>query len=366
MTRPRSIPGFSALACALALAGCGGDDASQAASTGGGGEAATSASSSSMSSASTAHTSSTGEGGGGSSSSSTGGGGAGGGAPAPRCTPHVRMLVQATNVDDVALDPDFAYYTVDNGGMPRGGVYKVSLDGGAPVELTPSAQPVGLALTQGLAIFGDDTGGIYSVPITGGAKTQITATHGAPAHLITDGTYVYFSDDQATKRVVLGGGTPETLSSAIGFSLAIDGEELVIADFGGGNVDSAPLAGGGPTTMLATMQDGPLYPLVVDGDLVWADAGDLMSGTGTLMRLSPGGMPITISSGFPLFRPHGLVFDGTNFYLTADSGPSIVKVPAAGGAPTVVAGVASDSGIALSDACVYFGDPADGLGVIAK
>ncbi len=336
-----------AAALGAAFLGCGGDGDRQSA-TGSGGSSSSAGGSG-------------GAGGGG-----QGGQGGGGAAPGPKCSSKQTTLVKGTNIDDVAVNDTDVFFTVNNGDPKQpGSVSSVPIRGGKFTVLTASPTPLGLALTAEVAVFGDEGGGIFTVPIGGGAKKKIAPTKGAPTHLTIDATTVYFSDDQATKSVPIAGGAVTTLSTDTGFSLAVDGARLIIADFGGGRVLSVPRTGGNAKT-LADMQGGPLYPVVVGQDLVWVDAGDLMSGMGTLMRLSPNGTPTTIASGAPLFRPHGLVYDGTNFYLTADAGPDLVKVPAAGGEPVVITNLASDAGLAVDDACLYVADPAHGLISLAK
>ena len=243
-------------------------------------------------------------------------------------------MVKGINIDDVAVNATDVFFTVNNADPKSpGSVSSVPIRGGKVTVLTPAAMPIGVALTDTVVIFGDEAGGIFSVPIAGGNKRKIAPTKGQPTHLVIDTTTVYFSDDEATKSVPIAGGAVKTLSSDVGFSLAVDGSRLIIADFFGGRVLGVPRTGGATKT-LATMQGGPLYPVTVEQDLVWIDAGDLMTGIGSLMRLvTPEGKPTAISMGSALFRPHGLVYDGTNFYVTADAGPDLAKVPGGGGDP---------------------------------
>jgi hypothetical protein len=332
-------------AIGAALIGCGGSDQESATTTSG--------------SSSTA-------GGGGGTGGSGGGGSGSGGSPGPKCSSKQTTLVKGVNIDDVAVNATDVFYTVNNGDPTNpGSVSSVPIRGGKVTVLTPAAMPIGVALTDTLVIFGDEAGGIFTVPIAGGTKKKIAPTKGQPAHLVIDATNVYFSDDVGTKSVPIAGGAVKTLSSDVGFSLAIDGDQLIIADFGGGNVLSVPRTGGATKT-LAKMQGGPLYPVTVGKNLVWIDAGDLMGGAGTLMQLSPGGAPTAISMGGALYRPHGLVYDGTNFYVTADAGPDLAKVPGGGGDPVVVTNLAGDAGLAVDDECLYVAEPAFGLISLAK
>jgi hypothetical protein len=332
-------------AVGAALIGCGSSGHEAATSTGG---------------------SSSSAGGGGAGGASSGGGGSGGAPSGPKCTAKQTTLVKGLNIDDVAVNATDVFFTVNNGDPKTpGSVSSVPIRGGKATVLTPAAMPIGVALTDTDVIFGDEAGGIFSVPLAGGTKKKIAPTQGQPTHLVTDATHVYFSDNVGTKSVPIAGGAVKTLSSDVGFSLAIDGDNLIIADFGGGRVLSVPRTGGATKT-LATMQGGPLYPLVVGQDLVWIDSGDLMTGVGTLMRLSPGGMPTEISMGGALFRPHGVAYDGTNFYVTADAGPDLAKVPKAGGDPVVVTNLSGDAGVAVDDECIYVAEPILGLISLAK
>jgi hypothetical protein len=335
---------------AAPFAGCGSDSETRNASGAGG--------SSSMTTTGT----------GGTGGGATGGSNGSGGGSGAKCTSTMSFLVEDSNIDDVVVDAKYAYYTQNNGqdSMP-GGVYRVPLAGGAKELLTSSPQPIGIAVTKATVVFGDADGGIFTVPAGGGAKTKIAGTNGSPAHLLlSDGT-VYFSDGDGTKSVPLAGPTAKLLTAQVAFSLTIWNQKLVLADFGGGSLYTVPLDGG-VATPIATMQSGPLYPVVAGQDLVWANAGDLMNPAGAnLSRLTTsGGTPAVISSGNALFHPHGLVFDGTNFYITADAGPDLAKVPAAGGTPTIIASLDLDAGLAVDDTCIYVAQPAMGLGMIAK
>jgi hypothetical protein len=277
-------------------------------------------------------------------------------------------LVEANNIQDVVVDADAAYYIQNNGDdTDPGGVFRVALgrDGAKPTKLTDSKQPIGLALAGSALVFGDSDGGIFTVPAAGGSKKKIAPTTNSPTHLAATKDTVYFSDDDGTKSVPVAGGSVATLTDQVSFSLAVWGQSLVLADYFGGQVFTVPV-GGGATTLIGDMQQ-PLYPVVVDQSVVWANAGQLQNPDGAnLTEFTPGGSPTAISTGAALLHPQGMVFDGENFYLSGDMPSKLVKVPKAGGTPTQMTVLVGDSGLAVDDACVYTAQPGKGLGAIAK
>jgi hypothetical protein len=72
-----------------------------------------------------------------------------------------------------------------------------------------------------------------------------------------------------------------------------------------------------------------------------------------LMRLAPAGTPVVLFQGFT--EPHGLVFDGTDFFFTVGAGGlALFRVPSAGGTAAVVESEVGISGVAFDEACIYW------------
>ena len=88
--------------------------------------------------------------------------------------------------------------------------------------------------------------------------------------------------------------------------------------------------------------------------LCWIDFGD-SSSQGVLQRLVAGGAPMALSTSTLLSEPMGMVFDGSDFFVTTAAGGPVSRVPAAGGNP-VVLGTTGGGGLAVDDFCVYWSD----------
>lgn len=123
------------------------------------------------------------------------------------------------------------------------------------------------------------------------------------------------------------------------------------ADDAGGNVFTIPRSGG-TLTPIATGQSSPYFPVSNGSAICWIDAiacagvsdADVCvagQGEGAIVCASPNAAPVTIAESSSLYLPTGMLFDGANFFVTTGEDASfdgpLTRVPAAGGAPTVIA-----------------------------
>ncbi len=321
-------------------------------------------------------------------------------APA-RCGPVATQIVSsavfvspdagqtALQTPEIAVTAADLYYEVnvsdvtppEDGGVPSGAragaIWRVSLDGGAPSRVadvvgggTYGGQ--GFAPTADGVVFCQDGAGDPSIAVSSldpaVAPTVLAKTHGAAGALIADDQYAYFVDAEGTKRVPLTGGDAVVLSSRAPYSLAIAGEDVILADFSAGEVLRVPKAGGATET-LATIA-GPLSPVGCGGSAIcWLAGQGIFSGA--VLRLVPGAAPAAIATGTSLAEPHALVFGGVSLYAASGVTPGFVDAvtldPAApdSGSAVPIASATGVADVAVDDRCVYWSS-FDGIFAIAK
>jgi hypothetical protein len=152
---------------------------------------------------------------------------------------------------------------------------------------------------------------------TGTLTTLAELTQSAPECLATDGTNVYFT---ATD----------------------DGTVLEVS------VD------GGSVVTLASNQSEPFGIAVVESNVYWTNEGGNDDGTVVKAPVG-GGTLVTLASGQG--APAAIAVDGANVYWTNLTGnPAVMKVPVAGGKPTVLANATVPFAIAVNGSRVYWTD----------
>jgi hypothetical protein len=298
-----------------------------------------------------------------------------------RCGPNPKVLVSAGSypqmsdaggvpftVGSMTLDGSDLYVVLDpaSPGSSAGEVMRVSTHGGSPVLLAagylfdrPAFTPTSVILeyldsnagAASIAAFARDGNG-------GGALANFSSSAlGAPP--VTDNASVYFVDgggvESAPVEPAATPPAPTLLATDFPTSLGIFGQRLLMLQ-PDGSADSLPLAtDGGAATALGKGS------AAVPGSLVSCGASACWLGTGVIYQADPVAGPVaplaTLTG--PVAAPSGLAFDGTNFFVSGQSGPSagssaIVSIPGGGGSQVVVAMLPSSSAIAVDDACVYF------------
>jgi hypothetical protein len=225
----------------------------------------------------------------------------------------------------------------EDGGPTSGTIASVPVEGG-DVTLLVSRVNTDAVVAGAIALADqnvfwlsedDDVGAPMRVPLSGGAPVTVAPNQSvaAPA-IVTDGTNVYWLTQDSVMKTEIDGGLSSTL-----------------ADNQPGAVDLA--VGAGVVSWIVQSPDDP------------EDAGVLWSTPAT------GGDPLTpyVVSSSGLFVPQHIVADGTTVYVTDRDG--VKKVPADGGAPTLLAEVPDAEWLAIDATSVYWtqGASACGTGV---
>jgi hypothetical protein len=262
-----------------------------------------------------------------------------------------------------------------------GALMQVSTFGSTPKQLAtgydfgwtplvmPTAVIVGVTSASSIA-----DPGILSVPRNGDPAVPLVAlTYDSLLTLpVTDGTSVYFTANAGVESVPLAPGAspavPTQLSSEYPIGLGVFGQRLLLL-LSSGQVEGIPIgasdagtgsrdAGTGEASLGAGFADPVPDSLIPCGaDACW------MAG-GAIEQMDPAEGEVTALAslaGGPVAAPSTLLYDGTNFFVLGSSGSyaanaAIARVPAKGGAPVVVATLPPSSrGLAVDDACVYFG-----------
>jgi len=260
------------------------------------------------------------------------------------------------DIRDIAVSGGFVYFAAT-------GVYRVPLSGGTP-QLVGSG---GIGTTAALALSGSsvyfihntsNARGLFAVPMSGGTATQVAALNPnvtwAARRLAADSSTAYWIDYFNLTSVPLAGGTPVTWGDASAWGgPAIAGSALYwTAGANHGDIYTMPLGGGTVTTLLDAF--GPYDTIAVASGFAYASA------FSTLERVSlSGGTPQLLASG--LDPTYYMATDGLHVYLYSNGGNSqgeIVRVPAAGGTPDVMANVSYPSlnrgAIAVDGTHVYW------------
>ncbi len=249
-------------------------------------------------------------------------------------------------------------------GSSTGEVMRVSTYGGSPVSIAEGYLFDPPAFTPTSVILGYVDSNVNAASIVefarsgngGGTLANLTTLSAPP---VTDGVSVYFVDGGGVESVPVDVAAappaPTLLVTAFPTSIGVFGQRLLMLQ-PDGSVDSLPLgADGGAAT---TIGQGSA---AVAGSLVPCGASACWLGTGVVYQIDPSSGPLATLAALtgPVADPSGLVYDGTNFFVSGQSGrtatsSSIVSVPGQGGAEVVVATLPSESSIAVDDACVYF------------
>jgi hypothetical protein len=253
-------------------------------------------------------------------------------------------------------------------GSDSGEVMRVSTHGGTP-ELISAGYlydaPAIVTSDDVILEYLDSKAGAVSIfesvlnGTNGGGPVATFPSSMLSAPPVTEDGPVYFVDGGGVESAPRGGGAipaaPTLLATAFPTTLGVFGQRLLMLE-PDGSVDSLPLGvDGGAAT---TIGNGSA---AIPGSLVSCGAAACWLGTGVIYQIDPSAGPLTPLATLtgPVADPSGLAFDGTDFFVSGQSGPSaassaIVSIPAQGGAQVVVANLPSSTAIAVDDACVYF------------
>jgi hypothetical protein len=268
---------------------------------------------------------------------------------------------------DVNATHLFYLVNVTTGNVPSnhqeiGYLMRVALGGGTPEQVASLAggndgsQP--FAVIPGGLVYGEapdgfeNPGHLTRVSFQGGTAKMIAPTKGLARAVIADDKNVYFIDQEAIKTVPLDGGNPRILVDSVTFSLGMsNGQVLAMTKPGLIGIPSD----GSPVAVLAANQSG-LYPQGCSPaeSVCWVSA--MGSTSGTLMQKTPNSDPVVLAQSDALQEPHGMIFDGINFFISSGvPGGFLYRVPSAGGEPALVAASRGLTSLAMNDSCIYWG-----------
>ena len=299
--------------------------------------------------------------------------------------PGPKTLAANQDPTSVAVDGTSVYWTVlpprlpGEGGPPEGAILKAPLGGGAVTTLASVlAVDFGAVLVDDTSIYWSNNAGmtdqVMKADKTDGRNPTVLARPGYVVGLAIDFTSVYWAtqflpgtDTTAVMKIDKTGGSPVTLAteqSSIGRP-AVDSTNIYYARGGSATVNgvkqgpdgavvSVPLAGGMPRT-LVSLQGVTPGSVAVEGNYVYFTTVPYPPGpsrAGTLMRVPVGsGAATTLASESDVID--ALAVDGANVYWGSwDIG--LKSMPLAGGTPTEPASCQFPTGIAVSDASLYW------------
>jgi sugar lactone lactonase YvrE len=249
-----------------------------------------------------------------------------------------------------------------------------------PTVLAVSNDPIAQIAIDSSSVYWTDegssspaTGAVMKVPLGGGKATVLASGQNQPVGIAVDGNNVYWTVNGATEpagavmKLSLAGGQPAIVASGQTnpVSVAVDASFVYWTNQGSnanayqdGAVMKIPLSGGTPS-VLATGQNAPQGLVVNAQGLYWISNAEVLL---TLpLDSSGGGQPSQVAPTAPRdFNITGFATDATSVYWTEGTGglpfdSRVMKVPLAGGTPTVLAsGQDYPEGIAIDGSNVYW------------
>lgn len=221
---------------------------------------------------------------------------------------------------DFAVDASNAYF----GGYDDASVFhieKVSLRGGAPIEVAASDTSSMRISVDSANVYWSNSSGVMKAPIAGGPSTLLASDIYA-WDVVANAGSVYYAGKDGIKRVSVDGGTPETLA-----------------------------------TLESSIATGVVRIALADGTVYWNDF-NVLTHVGRVMRLEPNGTPEQLASTSTTTR--GIAVYGNDVFWANNpdaSGPIISQVPSTGGTPTtLVSSTSAPANLAVDASGVYWED----------
>jgi hypothetical protein len=256
------------------------------------------------------------------------------------------------------------------GTFVAGSLWRIVSGEGSPVQvadgalfMTPVLMATSLLLGElGLNGFPDV---IATLPLAGGPPRTIYTLSNQDIIFsppVTDGTSVYFIDPEGIVSVPLdpdAGAAPVTLATMDpGDGFGVFGPRLLFIH-PQGEIDTVPLPlrADSVPTRLGTTAAGAVDVLPCGSKACWR------AGINQIDSIDPVGGPLTTIATLSgaVAEVVDLAFDGASFYVvgtdnTTGSAEALVRVPANGGAPVVLAQAPSAGGgsVALDSSCIYW------------
>jgi len=263
----------------------------------------------------------------------------------------VYLATDSNAVLDVQADSDYVYY-----GVQYGRLMKVSVNGGAPVQLaqTDGLNSMKLAIDTNYVYWTTSSSYVRRIAKTGGAVATLTSGAGKAHEIVVDDMYAYFASHGSgtIQKVPLSGGTLQTIGAGAPNGLALDPAQDAIVWTDVDSVRGHSLMSSASWTV-ASGQSTPKGIVVDQAVLYWVNAGTqkAVMKSGAVLALDAASGPIALDAGY--------------VYWTNDAAGAIKRVPREGGAIEVVATGGPYSSIAVDSQVVYFG-ASSVVGKIAK
>ncbi len=279
------------------------------------------------------------------------------------------LIVQGTNIGNLALDEGNVYWIERGAGPGKHAIYRTAKSGGSSALVQGDITLLRDLATDGASVFWSAGGQVARVPVTGGLPTVVyTASGTASAGLTMDGTNAYFpylSGGTSLFKAPLTGAAPQAMvtlpASAMAniASLQAAGGHVYALDHFSGTVGRVPVAGGPWVTVGTANVAGQMTH---DAQrLYWTSQG--MNGAGSSIQklaLTP-----NVSQETLLTVPQGkyafyITTDGVSVYfsLTTSTGTSeaLYKMPVGGGASTLIASTKFMHSLAVDSTHVYWAE----------
>ncbi len=272
----------------------------------------------------------------------------------------------------IAVDDMGVYgYTSPTAELLYPALTALPFDGGAATILNTMVSLPEVVAVDPTRVYWFDPPALLSMPLGGGAPTTLamaTPTTGAPqpqsAFGIAGGYVVWAGANGLVTSLPVDGGVPitqYTTGSVLTLPLAATTTDVFWAQPISGETPNeivrAPLAGGAVTTvMTGAYQYGPL---AADATNLYWVASDSGQGPGHLVKMPlAGGTPVTLSTASSLLGSWSMVVeDDGSVLLVAGivaTLSQLLRVPASGAAPEVVAQMFGIYGLAVDATSIYF------------
>ncbi|MBI3203365.1 MAG: hypothetical protein HYZ29_17635 [Myxococcales bacterium] len=215
----------------------------------------------------------------------------------------------------------------------------------------------------------NESGTVIAAPKSGGALRTLASGQHHPQFVALDSTHVYWGNAQSPDgfvgRVEKSGGPVEVVADNSARVIAVDASRVFFTAYGdGAAVRSAPLAGG-PAVTLADAQPNPTGIAVFEGFVYWGNQGAHQVDGGIMKVPAIGGAPSVVVTGQV---SGGVAADSSGIYWGngMEEAPGVMRAPLAGGPAVRLAPDEVDFALTIDDDRVYFANLAGEVRSVPK